>query len=89
MSYPANEFGIFDLAGNVSEWIHDHYSVEIPKEKLINPTGPKAGDYYVIRGSSYKHGRFSELRWTYRGYGSDPQADVGFRVARLLEEGTE
>jgi formylglycine-generating enzyme required for sulfatase activity len=83
--YPSNEFGIHDLAGNVAEWIHDIYSVNTPKEKLIDPTGPDSGDYHVIRGSSYKHGRFSELRWTYRDYGSDARADVGLRVARYLK----
>ena len=83
--FPANEFGIHDLAGNVSEWIHDYYSVTIPTEELVDPSGPNNGDYHVIRGSSYKHGRFSELRWTYRDYGSDPRADVGIRVARYLD----
>lgn len=83
--FPANEFGIHDLAGNVAEWVHDYYSVSIPKDKLTDPTGPDNGDYHVIRGSSYKHGRFSELRWTYRDYGRDNRADVGIRVARYLE----
>ena len=83
--FPSNAFGIHDLAGNVAEWIHDIYSVNTPKEKLIDPTGPDSGDYHVIRGSSYKHGRFSELRWTYRDYGSDARADVGLRVARYLK----
>ncbi|MFT7138377.1 MAG: sulfatase activating formylglycine-generating enzyme [Candidatus Azotimanducaceae bacterium] len=83
--YPSNEFGIHDLAGNVAEWIHDFYSVSTPKEVLTDPTGPASGDYHVIRGSSYKHGRFSELRWTYRDYGSDNRIDVGLRVARYLE----
>ena len=83
--FPVNEFGIHDLAGNVSEWIHDYYSVSIPKDTLTDPAGPGSGDYHVIRGSSYKHGRFSELRWTYRDYGRDPRADVGIRVARYLE----
>ncbi|MFT7688201.1 MAG: sulfatase activating formylglycine-generating enzyme [Candidatus Azotimanducaceae bacterium] len=83
--FPANEFGIHDLAGNVAEWIHDNYSVKIPREKLIDPSGPETGDYHVIRGSSYQHGRFSELRWTYRDYGDVARYDVGFRVARYLE----
>ena len=83
--FPANEFGIYDLAGNVAEWIHDYYSVSISRDLLVDPTGPESGDYHVIRGASYKHGRFSELRWTYRDYGSDPRADVGIRIARYLE----
>lgn len=84
--FPPNELGIHDLAGNVAEWVHDYYSVKTPKEKLIDPMGPDQGDYHVIRGSGYKHGRFSELRWTYRDYGTEPRPDVGFRIARLLEE---
>ena len=84
-TYPANQFGIYDLAGNVAEWVHDFYSVQIPTEQLVDPEGPNHGDYHVIRGSSYKHGRFSELRWTYRDYGDVGRADVGFRVARYLE----
>lgn len=84
--FPANELGIHDLAGNVAEWLHDYYSVKTSKDKLIDPTGPDQGDYHVIRGSSYKHGRFSELRWTYRDYGIEPRPDVGFRIARLLED---
>jgi formylglycine-generating enzyme required for sulfatase activity len=84
-TYTANEFGIYDLAGNVAEWIHDYYSLSIPRETLVDPAGPEHADYHVIRGSSYKHGRFSELRWTYRDYGLEPRADVGIRVARYLE----
>lgn len=84
-TYSANEFGIYDLAGNVAEWVHDFYSLTIPRGVLVDPAGPEQADYHVIRGSSYKHGRFSELRWTYRDYGSEPRADVGIRVARYLE----
>ena len=84
-TYASNELGIFDLAGNVSEWISDYYSVELHRKTLVDPLGPIQGDYYVIRGSNYTHGRFSELRWTFRDYGSDPRPDVGFRIARYVE----
>lgn len=84
-SYKENEFGIFDLAGNVSEWIHDFYSLKKPNETLTDPLGPIDGDYHVIRGSNYTHGRFSELRWTFRDYGEKARTDVGFRVARYAE----
>jgi formylglycine-generating enzyme required for sulfatase activity len=84
-TYPGNSLGLFDLAGNVSEWMTDHYSIEIPRETLMDPTGPGSGEYHVIRGSNYTHGRFSELRWTWRDYGTDPRPDVGFRLARYAE----
>lgn len=83
--FPANSLGIHDLAGNVSEWISDYYSVALERELLTDPSGPDSGDYYVIRGSNYTQGRFSELRWTFRDYGDSPRRDVGFRLARYLE----
>ncbi len=84
-SFSANEFGINDLAGNAAEWVHDYYSIALSRELLVDPAGPQSGDYHVIRGSSYMHGRFSELRWTYRDYGDKPRPDVGFRIARYVK----
>lgn len=84
-SFPANEFGIYDLAGNVSEWIHDYYSTAPITETLTEPMGPATGQYHVIRGSNYTHGRFSELRWTFRDYGIKASPEVGFRIARYVE----
>ena len=84
-SFDANPLGLHDLAGNVAEWIHDYYSADRVREPLTNPRGPEAGEFHVIRGSSFMHGRFSELRWTYRDYGAEPRPDVGFRIARYVE----
>lgn len=84
-SYAPNEFGIFDLAGNVSEWIHDFYSIALSDGLLVDPMGPESGEHHVVRGSNYTHGRFSELRWTFRDYGKDPRPDVGFRIARFVD----
>lgn len=83
--YSPNPLGLYDLAGNVSEWMHDYYSVDLHRETLVDPDGPDNGDYHVIRGSNYANGRFSALRWTYRDYGAEGRPDVGFRIARYLE----
>jgi len=85
-TFPANTLGLYDLAGNVSEWVSDRYSVEPPKGPELDRRGPESGDYFVIRGSNFSQGRFSELRWTYRDYGADPRQDVGFRIARDISE---
>ncbi len=84
-TFAANGRGLFDMAGNVSEWLHDYYSLDMPKSILLDPTGPDAGQFHVIKGSNYTHGRFSELRWTFRDYGDKARTDVGFRLARYLE----
>ena len=83
-TYKPNARGLYDLSGNVAEWIHDFY--EIPEQTVqTNPMGPASGEYYVIRGASWKHGTITELRLSFRDYGIDGRDDVGFRVARNAE----
>ncbi|MCX2842604.1 PEGA domain-containing protein [Microbulbifer thermotolerans] len=85
-SFAANHLGIYDLGGNVSEWIHDLYTIGtgLSMRREENPVGPQDGDYHVIRGSSWRHAGLTELRLAYRDYGADPRDDVGFRVARWV-----
>ncbi|MDB4150905.1 SUMF1/EgtB/PvdO family nonheme iron enzyme, partial [Pseudomonadales bacterium] len=84
-SFPANPAGLFDMAGNVSEWMHDYYAQNESTTVLVDPSGPISGERHVIKGSNYTHGRFSELRWTFRDFGQSPRPDVGFRIARYVE----
>jgi len=82
--FPANAIGIFDGAGNLAEWVNDFYTVPTPgiTTPLVDPLGPERGNSFVIRGSSWRHAGPTELRLSYRDYGSDARSDVGFRVAR-------
>lgn len=86
-SFKANQYGIFDIAGNVSEWVHDYYgavgSVGGPE---IDPKGPELGQFHTIRGSSWAHSAITEMRLSFRDFGEEPRDDVGFRVARYLED---
>jgi formylglycine-generating enzyme required for sulfatase activity len=86
-SFPANSLGIYDLGGNVAEWMHDFYTIEVSSgfEVLTDPLGPPVGELHVIRGSSYLHGELATLRLTYRDNGNDGRDDVGFRIARYAE----
>ncbi|WDE04012.1 SUMF1/EgtB/PvdO family nonheme iron enzyme [Thalassomonas viridans] len=83
-SFTANKKGLYDLPGNVAEWIHDYYQIQtglsLKTEK--NPSGPESGDYHVIRGASWAHGTRTELRLSFRDYGNDKRDDLGFRIAR-------
>lgn len=76
--FKANPLGIFDLGGNVSEWVQDYYHTET----LTFWSGPETGSHRTIRGSSWQHGSVKKLRLAYRRYGNEGQSDVGFRLAR-------
>jgi formylglycine-generating enzyme required for sulfatase activity len=83
-TFAANALDLYDMSGNVAEWVHDFY--EIPSEEpTSDPLGPPTGEYHVIRGSSWMHGTITELRLSYRDYGNGGRQDVGFRVARYAE----
>ena len=82
--FPANGKGLYSLGHNVSEWVHDYYGIEptMGTRSLVDPLGPERGEFRVIRGASWRHGTMTELRLSYRDYGTDGRDDVGFRVAR-------
>ena len=86
-SFPANDRGLYDLSGNVAEWVTDFYEIKTGLSQKIekDPLGGEKGDYHVIRGSSWAHGTMTELRLSFRDYGSEPRNDVGFRIARFVE----
>ncbi len=83
-TYAANTLGLYDMSGNVSEWVNDFY--EIPgTEAVVDPLGPETGEYRVIRGSSWMHGTITDLRISFRDYGLEGRQDLGFRIARFAE----
>ena len=86
-SFKPNALGIFDAGGNVAEWVNDLYTVPTPgmTEPLVDPVGPERGSSHVVRGSSWRHAGVTELRLSYRDYGSTPGPDIGFRIARYVD----
>ena len=85
--FPPNPAGIYDLGGNVAEWVHDVYVVNstFPGQVERDPVGPDEGQYRVIRGSGWRHSTISQLRVSYRDFGDRGRLDVGFRIARYAD----
>ena len=85
-SFPPNHSGLYDMGGNVAEWIHDVYTLPPANGPLeVDALGAQGGDNYVIRGASWALSKLAELRLSYRDYGQAGRDDVGFRLARYAE----
>lgn len=83
-SFKADRIGLFDLAGNVQEWVNDYYTNRTPDliNVQIDYLGAKQGQQFVVKGASFKTGKLRELRASLRTIGEGPRDDLGFRIAR-------
>jgi len=80
----ANELGIYDMTGNVDEWVSDRYGfLYYANSPLHDPNGPVEGGSRVIRGGSwYIHASNARVSIRY-GYGPGIRSfNIGFRLAR-------
>lgn len=59
-----NELGLYDMSGNVREWVQDWFSAYTSAPQ-VNPTGPATGSLKVFRGGSYET-TYKECFVTYR-----------------------
>ncbi len=86
-SYAPNGYGLFDMAGNVSEWCWDWYDPNYYTSQSgvsSDPQGPLSGTNRVLRGGAYFQSA-AYARCAFRGNSSPSQADftgVGFRCVR-------
>ncbi len=81
-SYPANQFGLFDMHGNVWEWCSDWYDKDYYQDSPIdNPKGPATGKKKVMRGGSWFTAPRSIRSANRRGIEPDVALeDSGFRL---------
>jgi formylglycine-generating enzyme required for sulfatase activity len=82
-SFRPNPWGLYDMIGNVWEWVQDWHGGDYSTSSVTDPTGPYSGSARVDRGGSWgDYARY--CRSANRG-GSTPvfgYSNLGFRLSR-------
>jgi formylglycine-generating enzyme required for sulfatase activity len=81
-SMAPNAWRLFDMRGNVWEWVSDWYD-DYRRGAIVDPQGPPKGKLRAVRGGGW-HSTTDALRATFR-LGSPPEfrnSAVGLRLAR-------
>ena len=75
-----NAWGLYDMQGNVWEWVQDYYN-----EKLFaDPTPPRSGKVRVLKGGGFAADVKNAIPATHAA-GPGSKFDVGFRIVRDLK----
>jgi sulfatase modifying factor 1 len=87
-SFSENPYGLYDMHGNVGEWVWDYYG-EYPTEEQTDPAGPASGTLRVYRGGCWND--FAKnMRSAYRATLEQNKGsfNLGIRLVRNATPGT-
>ncbi|MDR1848379.1 MAG: formylglycine-generating enzyme family protein [Bacteroidales bacterium] len=77
----ANELGLYDMTGNVWEWVNDWWSYYTSNSQT-NPQGPTTGSSRVFRGGSWgNYSFYCRVDYRYFITHGSRYSNIGFRLA--------
>jgi formylglycine-generating enzyme required for sulfatase activity len=83
-SYPANGYHLFEIVGNVWQWVSDWYAPDYyARAQYLNPPGPEDGHLRIVRGGSWVNHDANFLRCGNRHHlpADSYSYSIGLRVA--------
>jgi len=75
-----NAWGLYDMLGNVWEWVEDFYNEKI----FADPIPPKNGKEHVLKGAPF-YGDVKNATYMTHAAGPGSKYDVGFRVVMEIK----
>ncbi len=86
--YAPNNWGLYDMHGNVAEWCLDRYSMSMGILPVVDPAGPVSGSSRVLRGGSY----YMQAQYCRSAYRTEYQSQIqsnciwGFRLCCATDD---
>ena len=86
MGFSPNGYGIYDMVGNVWEWVADWYNDDYyHSSPYANPLGPSLGTYRILRGGAWSStATSSRVSNRYFQIPSTVMNTIGFRCAESI-----
>jgi len=81
-SFPPNGYGLYDMAGNVMQWVQDYYDRNYYESSPVDdPQGPPTGTSRVNKGGNW-YASPADCRCAFRGFSGQNMSfwNLGFRV---------
>lgn len=86
---PQNEHGLYNMIGNVWEWVSDYWSIQHSRKEVFAPQGPSFGMERTKKGGSFMcHKSYCyRYRTVARSQNSEDTgtSNLGFRCARSVD----